>query len=347
MESMMYCPNCGTENLQSASVCVKCNSPVVKAYETGSVVKLSCGPFTVLRNSFAFVAFYLIFLIPTYLLPYLGSNSGLSKVLKTESITHTDINPFFWLHVTCLAVLIILAVMRSLLIKDRSWLPILTLLAAVFDITPALNFIPLVPTIFHIATILCGVICGHYLTSFLSLEKLDLLQKRNRTAGWVGFAGVIVITGFLLVQLSTWSDQYQAAKLASTYTADEAQNAIVVDKVKEFNNDLSAMHPAPGQHTEEAVSEPQIKQVTVPAHVSVRILSKPVMSESGDTVSFDSDKGKIVLWVASGLTEANGNQYNDAINDPDHIKPICIAPNEDVGGGVMKLILPLFCGVTL
>jgi hypothetical protein len=107
-----------------------------------------------LGHPIVFVLVYLIFMLPTYFLPWLGSNSAVFNAAAASS--DTALNPAFWLHLGCLAVLIAVAWCRGAVL-DRKWLVILPILAAVFDLTPGLNWIPGVPTIMHIAVIICGV----------------------------------------------------------------------------------------------------------------------------------------------------------------------------------------------
>jgi len=92
-------------------------------------------------------------MIPTYILPYLGSNSSLIGAIVTAAGV---MNPFFWLHLFSLIVLACLAFARGTLIH-RQWLVAFPVLAAAFDLLPGLNFIPLVPTALHCTVLILGV----------------------------------------------------------------------------------------------------------------------------------------------------------------------------------------------
>ncbi len=105
-------------------------------------------------NSVVFVLLYILFMLPTYYLPYLGSNSA---VLNTAGMAvDAGMNPAFWLHLGALIVLMVVIWFRSVLI-DKKWLVIFPVLATVFDLVPGLSLIPLVPTAMHLCAMIIGV----------------------------------------------------------------------------------------------------------------------------------------------------------------------------------------------
>lgn len=106
------------------------------------------------RNSLAFVVGYVILMIPTYLLPWLGSNSSILNAVGA-SIGH-GMTPLWWAHAWCLVMLMLMAWIRGDFI-GKKYLPVFPFLAAVFDLTPGLSMIPLIPTALHLAAIIIGV----------------------------------------------------------------------------------------------------------------------------------------------------------------------------------------------
>ena len=109
----------------------------------------------ILGNPAFFVGLYIIFMVPTYLLPYMGSNSS---VLNASGISAgAGMNPLFWLHLLALAVLVALAWFRGANVA-KAWLVVFPILALVFDLVPGLSSIPLVPTVMHLFAIILGVI---------------------------------------------------------------------------------------------------------------------------------------------------------------------------------------------
>lgn len=108
----------------------------------------------ILANPVSFFILYLLFMVPTYILPWLGSNSGLLNVAGAAS--GAGLHPLFWIHVLSYVVLILLAWMRGSLI-DRSWLVVLPILAGIFDLVPGFNWIFLIPTGLNVLCVILGV----------------------------------------------------------------------------------------------------------------------------------------------------------------------------------------------
>lgn len=107
------------------------------------------------RSTPAFVVAYLLLMVPTYILPYFGSNSSLVNAVSAAVGWGFTI-PWF-LHAWCLAMLAVLAWVRGRWIH-KAYLPVFAILAAVFDMTPGLSMVPLIPTVMHILAIVLGVI---------------------------------------------------------------------------------------------------------------------------------------------------------------------------------------------
>lgn len=100
-----------------------------------------------------FVLLYVIGMAPTYILPYLGSNS---VMLNTAGVaTGFGPSPAFWLHVGLILLLCVLAWVAGSS-RGKGWIVIFPVLAGAFDLVPGLNFVPFVPTLMHlIAIVLC------------------------------------------------------------------------------------------------------------------------------------------------------------------------------------------------
>jgi hypothetical protein len=109
----------------------------------------------ILGNAVVFVILYILFMLPTYYLPYVGSNSSLVNAVGVAG--DAGMLPAFWLHLGSLMVLVTVTWFRGALI-DKKWLIIFPILAAVFDLAPGLSSIPLVPTIMHLLAIILGAI---------------------------------------------------------------------------------------------------------------------------------------------------------------------------------------------
>ena len=107
-----------------------------------------------LLNPVFFVIGYTVFMAPTYILPYLGSNSSLINTMGVA--VGAGLNPLLFGHVAVLAVLVLMTWLRGRLIQ-KHWLLALPIAASLFDLLPGLSLIPMIPTFLHIVTIVLGV----------------------------------------------------------------------------------------------------------------------------------------------------------------------------------------------
>lgn len=115
-----------------------------------------------LANPMVFAVVYILFMLLTYILPYFGSNSAAAGVFGQLGAAaggqdaSAGISPQFWLHLFSLMILIAVTWVRGSFIK-KNWLVIFPAIATIFDLMPALNIIPLVPTVMHLFAIILGV----------------------------------------------------------------------------------------------------------------------------------------------------------------------------------------------
>lgn len=72
-----------------------------------------------IANAPTFVVLYLLFMVPTYLLPYIGSNSA--ALNATTGLAGIGFSPAFWLHLILLLVLCVLAWARGLTLQRPGW----------------------------------------------------------------------------------------------------------------------------------------------------------------------------------------------------------------------------------
>lgn len=111
-----------------------------------------------LSNPAMFVGLYLLLMLPTYMLPYFGSNSMAATIFGGVVTATTGVPLFlpFLFHLACLIGLCALTYMRGKAI-NKLWLLVFPFLAGVFDMVPLLTWIPLVPTVMHLLAIILGV----------------------------------------------------------------------------------------------------------------------------------------------------------------------------------------------
>jgi zinc-ribbon domain len=128
-------------------------SPPPKPVEISQTAMPASAPVTLPSGLGArFFITYFITLVPTYILPYLGSNSMVVNGVGA------DVGGFplqFWWHFSAYGLLIFLAYVRGVRIA-RGWLVTFPILAMIFDLMPGLNFIPFVPSIFNFVVLYVG-----------------------------------------------------------------------------------------------------------------------------------------------------------------------------------------------
>ena len=107
-----------------------------------------------IANAPTYVVLYLLFMVPTYLLPYIGSNSA--AINATGVLSGFGFHPAFWLHLALLLILCVLAWARGVYVA-KIWLVVFPIIALVFDLVAGLNLLPFVPTIMHLCAIIVGV----------------------------------------------------------------------------------------------------------------------------------------------------------------------------------------------
>lgn len=136
-----------------------------------------------------YIAAYLLLLIPTYILPYFGSNSSLVNVVSTA--TGMGMTPLWWLHAWCLVMLVILGWWRGRW-TARAYLPVFPFLAGAFDLIPILNLVPLVPTVMHLIGMVVGVIVDN------RADSERIADTNSKAAIASAIATAVAILGTLL-----------------------------------------------------------------------------------------------------------------------------------------------------
>lgn len=104
--------------------------------------------FSLFRKQWFFYA-YTILIIPSYILPWAGSNSMVANIVSSNA------RASFALHFFSLALAVGLSFLRGWQIK-KSELGFIALTAAFCDLVPLLNLVPFLPSFFHLFTLLVG-----------------------------------------------------------------------------------------------------------------------------------------------------------------------------------------------
>jgi hypothetical protein len=158
-------------------------------------------------NTVVFVLAYILLMLPTYYLPYVGSNSAVLAGLG--AVTGMGLSPQFWMHLTCLYLLVVITWLRGGQI-EKQWITVFPVIASVFDMVPGVNLVPLVPTAMHMCALIFGARGTPQQTDLVSVPMLG---------GSLATAGAIA--GF------TWYERYPkpsaAANPATATTSSRPQ----------------------------------------------------------------------------------------------------------------------------
>lgn len=209
------------------------------------------------RNPTFFVVSYLMLLLPTYLLPMLGSNSTVLNAIALG--TGHGMLPQWWLHAWCLVMLILLAWLRGDFISKK-YLPVFPVLAAIFDLTPGLNIIPFLPTVFHVVTIILAV----KVAAELSANEHSVLSSPLRKVQILGgLMTLLAVIGSVFFMLST---QKSLTELISKKTATAAET-VAVEATPPFLAAVSPAAPTPTKNDAPASGGKQRAATTHHPHV--------------------------------------------------------------------------------
>jgi hypothetical protein len=148
---------------------------------------------TLARSATAYVLSYLVLMLPTYVLPYFGSNSAVLGMFSSAIRGSLIPMPPWWMHVWCLVALIVLNWLRGHVV-NKKYLAVFPFVAAFFDMTPGLSSIPLIPTVMH----LIGLVLGAMGVSAIADDELadsKLQSSGTRAAIGVGLMTAAVLLG--------------------------------------------------------------------------------------------------------------------------------------------------------
>lgn len=215
MESAQYCGQCGARIPATEKFCTACGSPrrLVEGAATAPSVPATgdesrsatnnaslappkavnlpgissespLSPKGLLSSGVAYVLVYLVLAVPTYVLPYFGSNSAVLNI--AGQAMGLGALPQFWFHLVALYLLVVVAWIRGGHI-GKQWLAIFPVLAGIFDMVPGFSVIPLIPTIFHVLALVMGV------SGKVVPVDDSAAGKRRVVLSAVGFAAIAIL----------------------------------------------------------------------------------------------------------------------------------------------------------
>jgi hypothetical protein len=157
-------------------------------------------------NTVVFVLAYILLMLPTYYLPYVGSNSAVLAGLGAA--TGMGLSPQFWMHLTCLYLLVVITWLRGCQIQ-KQWITVFPVIASVFDMVPGVNLVPLIPTAMHICALVFGARGNAQQAESAPVPVLG---------GSIAAAGAVAVLAGL-VHGFTWYERYPKPQVASSSSA--------------------------------------------------------------------------------------------------------------------------------
>jgi hypothetical protein len=223
-----FCLQCGAQLVPDSRFCGACGTAIANATKPAQAIHdqlasqapglsqagdgrpdntavTQSGPYSklpsVLKSGAAFAVVYMVAMVPTYILPYFGSNSAIWNVAGAAVGAGTL--PQFWLHLTFLFMAVVLAWFRGIYC-GQAWIAIFPIFAAIFDMIPGFNWLFLIPTMLHMTAIVLGV------RGKLSGAEVDVTSFR------VACAVLVVLMGASIVQFI----RYQRAMHSNAQRAE-------------------------------------------------------------------------------------------------------------------------------
>jgi hypothetical protein len=228
------------------------------------------------RNMPAFVIAYLVLMIPTYILPYFGSNSSLVNALSVSQ--GMGMLPQWWMHIWFLVMLTLLVWLRGSVI-GKAYLPVFPVIAAIFDMTPGLSMIPMIPTVMHLVGIILGAMgVGVLVTEEAAINREQMLGRKAKIVA--GIATLLAIGGSTLFVTTLSSGHHkQPALVAET----QVKPAVVQPPV----NTVAEVQPQPMPAETQAASAPLPATLNTQAHKHHKVVND---YQTATTKSVKSEK---------------------------------------------------------
>lgn len=157
---------------------------------------------SIFSSASGFVVGYFLLMVPTYVLPYFGSNSVVVGAIG--AVVGRGLTPQWWIHAWCLTMLVLVASVRGKA-NGRSYLMIFPIIGGVFDLTPVLSFIPFVPTVMHLMALVLG--CMNNAAKPAAQNSVEELGStagvRSGWENWIALgASLLTVVGCILFVLN-------------------------------------------------------------------------------------------------------------------------------------------------
>ncbi len=250
-------------------------------------------------TNLGFLLFYVIGMIPTYILPYFGSNSYLAQA-AVAALTKSSFG-LSWtiLHIGALAVCVIAAWARGKTI-GKSWLVALPIVATLFDLAPGLNVVPLVATILHVVALVSG-----FQQPAVALDEEMLPDQRLILLMLAGVVGLSFAGAGANFAFATAKAAYEA-KVAKEEEDKRAEQARMAAEKARVEREAAAAKKAEEEAAAKAAQQKAMDEA----------LAKFKEIEIAERAKYDEGE-KLMAHLSNVEVQARLNKFASALNRGD------------------------------
>ncbi len=209
-----------------------------------------------MTNALLYIVGYLALMVPTYVLPYFGSNSVI--VNSIGAAAGRGMTPFWWLHVWALVMLTLMAFARGKRIS-KTFIVAFPITAAVFDMTPGLSLVPFVPTVMHLIGLVLGAI-GHVPANVAEGGSTEDVPKPSSNG--------VVISALLMTFATVLGSLWFGLNTANTTNSTRAKLPVTLQSEPSNTSEIKQSKPAQSEAaTNTSIPRPPISK---PAKVTTK-----------------------------------------------------------------------------
>lgn len=262
------------------------------------------------RNTAIFVVVYIIGMLPTYILPYFGSNSLI--ISAVAAAVGFGLSPQTWAHLWSLAFLIAITWARGPF-AGRGYLVVFPVLAAAFDMVPFLSMIPFVPTILHIIAIVLGAIVKTPASEEVSLATCKKALYMLLAATVIAVVGTIVFLTTAGHRAAAAKHNMEAVDTSATESSSASSASSSASSVSATQQESSASSAAAVQASSSSEAS-SAAQASSSAEATAPVNAKPAKPQP-KTAAATSRKSEHVDHSRATADKKHLQKTNDMLDD--------------------------------
>ena len=229
-----------------------------------------------MSNALLYVVGYLALMLPTYVLPYFGSNSIIANSIV--GAVGRGMTPFWWLHLWALVMLTLMAFARGKHIS-KTFIVVFPITAAAFDMIPGLSLVPFVPTAMHLVALALGAI-GHIPQNAAGADSTGSVPKPSSNG--------VAISALLMTLATILGSLWFALNATNTLSSNRTKPIVAPQSEPPKTSELSQSKPADSEAATKTTSAqpPRSK----PQKVTAKPLSEGTNQQPGNQAKQEPPK---------------------------------------------------------